>query len=301
MTNTNTNTNNDDLADNILDMKERLVEIEKRLAISATTVQLDAVRAEALKARAAAEGAPNTYDQAASDRALRTAFVRATCALQVVAKDRQVDVTSKTGGRAYSFRYATYAELIAELRPHFAKHGLSFMQEPVLDEKSCTIITTFFHVDGGVLAPRPLVMPLLSRSPQDVGIVISYGRRYHLQTLTGLAASDDPELDDRRVEQTFQHRSEEPQPTPLERSAKSKIQHGLALRSAKDWNDLKRAANEVAGDRTLTAEDKGELLKVWATRKAELENAPTAEAKTDPVAEQFALDAATASAKGKAP
>lgn len=306
---------NPDVLDLVLDVQERLAIIENRMTSTATHAQLDAVARDVALARAAAEGPLIVkFEQAAADRALRTAFVKATAMLRVLNKDRTVEVTSTRTGGKYKFRYSTFAELMDELRPALATHGLSVFQEPVIGETTCTLHTTIFHVDGGVLAPRPLVLPLTSRSPQDIGIVISYARRYHLQTVFGLASTEDPELEEKEggAGENFQHRTES-QPTPLERSQKSKTQHGLALMGAKNWDELKRASSDVANDKTLNTEDKGDLLKTWAKRKTELETEdarlkvereeaakPKPDPKADATAAQFEKDAAAASA-GKEP
>lgn len=311
---------NDTTLDDLLDLHERFGVVEKKMASAASVAQVDALKdtflaehnkmwTEIGKARDAAEGPPPVFDQAAADRALRAAFVRATSELRVLNKDRMVEVVSTRTGGKYKFRYSTFAELMDELRPALARHGLSIFQEPIISETSCTISTTIFHVDGGVLSPRPLVLPLTSRSPQDIGIVISYGRRYHAQTIFGLASTEDPELEEKEggAGERFEHRNEQATSTPLERSQKSKTQHGLALRGAKNWDELRRASHDVANDKTLNTEDKGDLLKVWQARKTELEAEdakPKAEAKPDPkteaVATQFEKDAAAASA-GKEP
>lgn len=88
-------------------------------------------------------------------------------------------------------RYATLAAIMDAISAPLAKHGLAMIQEVQLDESGVVIETTLLHESGATMQFAPLTMPLSDRKAQAVGSAITYGRRYALAAICGLAADDD--------------------------------------------------------------------------------------------------------------
>lgn len=96
----------------------------------------------------------------------------------------------KTGTGNYG-KFAELHELIDQVRPTLAKHGLAFMQDVSgLPDGRIGVTTILVHKSGEKVATGPLPMPA-PNDPQKVGSAITYARRYALMATLGLATEDD--------------------------------------------------------------------------------------------------------------
>lgn len=101
-----------------------------------------------------------------------------------VDKENRATIRSDKG-MSFTYSYADLADLSPKVLPLLAKHGLSFSAKPTLDDTGrFVLVYTLRHVsgesDGGVY-------PLGSGTPQQVGSLITYARRYALLAVTGVA------------------------------------------------------------------------------------------------------------------
>lgn len=104
----------------------------------------------------------------------------------------------KTGlNPAFRSQYITLDTIIASIRPVLAKHGLSFhqsMSQPYRSEEGRLIAvdveTTILHKSGEWIACT-VHCPIMKPDIQGVGSCYTYGRRYGLTGLLGLAADVD--------------------------------------------------------------------------------------------------------------
>lgn len=91
-------------------------------------------------------------------------------------------------------KYATLSSILGVVLPVLAENGLFLTQQPEYDPELAlvTVTTVFFHCESGeqVASSLPLPVPA-SATSQQVGSAITYGRRYPLLAMLGLAASDD--------------------------------------------------------------------------------------------------------------
>jgi hypothetical protein len=118
------------------------------------------------------------------------AVVRALGELSDVPKGREAKIPTKTGA-SYGYRYADLADALSMVRPILAKHGLVVMQNASNpDPDSVAIMTMLLHTSGEWMMFSPLVLPH-GRTAQETGSAITYGRRYSLLAVLGLAAEDD--------------------------------------------------------------------------------------------------------------
>jgi hypothetical protein len=117
-----------------------------------------------------------------NDKLIAAAFVKARAAIGgTVGKDAKGNYG----------KYATLAAITDVITAPLAAHGLAVIQEAQLDETGVTVETTLLHESGATMQFAPLTMPLTNRTPQAVGSCITYGRRYALAAICGLAPDDD--------------------------------------------------------------------------------------------------------------
>lgn len=91
----------------------------------------------------------------------------------------------------YKSKYTPLHDIINHVRPILAKHGLSVFQNPAGDGDRVVITTLLMHTSGEWIETDPLVMKAEKITPQGAGAVITYGRRYSLSAVLGIASEDD--------------------------------------------------------------------------------------------------------------
>lgn len=118
-----------------------------------------------------------------------------------IVKDEVGVIPGKDGKQGYKYRYADLATVAAVALPVLGKHGLSFFAKPVIAGNQFGLACKLKHESG---EEEEGFYPLPSQgTPQAIGSVITYARRYSLLMMTGLAPADDD--DDAASANTTQH------------------------------------------------------------------------------------------------
>ncbi len=104
-------------------------------------------------------------------------------------KSKTAKVPMKTGG-SYSYKYADLADIIECLKEPFKKYGLSYLQG-VTTKGGGVVVTTRLMHSSGQFIEEELWMPVGDDRPQTLGSIITYGRRYALAAMVGIAPDDD--------------------------------------------------------------------------------------------------------------
>jgi hypothetical protein len=86
--------------------------------------------------------------------------------------------------------YLTLDTLLDHVRPILAAHGLSIVQDVILEAERVQIVTQLLHASGESVVFGPLSGPA-GANWQQLGGAISYGRRYALLAALGIAGGDD--------------------------------------------------------------------------------------------------------------
>jgi len=122
-------------------------------------------------------------DQAAAD------FVKALGQLQNPGKTKVARVTNKEGKFLYNFEYADLASILDCVRPVLAANNLALLQPVDIDER-ITISTQIVHSTGRVMTSSKTLVRQPA-TPQEMGSIITYMRRYALVSILGIAADED--------------------------------------------------------------------------------------------------------------
>ena len=115
--------------------------------------------------------------------AIAKAFAAAQGELENVTKDRE--------NPFYNAKYATLAAVLDEVRPVLAKNGIGVVQSPGTNDKGQITVTTTLVHESGEWMQSCFVVPTSKNDAQGVGSAISYGRRYSLAAMCGVAQEDD--------------------------------------------------------------------------------------------------------------
>lgn len=90
----------------------------------------------------------------------------------------------------YKSRYADLASMWEACRGPLSKHGLAVLQPVKADEARVTVTTILAHSSGEWLS-EALTVAATQNTAQAVGSAITYGRRYGLAAMVGIAPDDD--------------------------------------------------------------------------------------------------------------
>lgn len=87
--------------------------------------------------------------------------------------------------------YSPLSEVINTIRPILAKHGLSVLQAPSGDGERIIVTTLLMHSSGEWIEGDPLILKADKVTAQGAGSAISYGRRYALSAVLGIASEEE--------------------------------------------------------------------------------------------------------------
>lgn len=91
----------------------------------------------------------------------------------------------------FKSKYVPIDKLLVAIRPVLAKHGLSFIQAPGGDGERISVTTLLMHESGEWIESGPFVMKAQKTDPQGAGSAVTYGRRYSLSAVLGVAWDSD--------------------------------------------------------------------------------------------------------------
>jgi ERF superfamily len=121
--------------------------------------------------------------------ALNAALAEAQGEFPAIPRERKVTVKTRTGG-TYTFSYAPLDAILGACRPALSKHGLALSQ--LLEDvgHGPSIRTELRHADGGMIGSS-FPLPRVPESPQELGSMLTYLRRYAIVALLGIATEED--------------------------------------------------------------------------------------------------------------
>lgn len=116
---------------------------------------------------------------------------RAVFAKAFVAAQKAMEAVKKASSNpAFKSKYADLSEVVEAVVPALNNAGIGVMQFPAFDGEMAAVTTIFLHESGasvtGILHLRPSKL-----DPQGAGSAFTYGRRYSLMAMSGVAPEDD--------------------------------------------------------------------------------------------------------------
>lgn len=138
---------------------------------------------------------------------LAVALAKAQALIKQPAKTRTATIKSDKG--SYGYKYADLPDIIDAYRQPFSDNGLSIVQSVSTDDRRVAITTVLLHGSGQWIQDT-LFMPVADNRPQAIGSAITYGRRYAISAMVGVA----PDEDDDGHEAQGAPPARKPQPAP---------------------------------------------------------------------------------------
>lgn len=174
-------------------------------------------------------------------------------------RNRAVKVRLKENKGEYTFHYTTLDRIIDMIRPGMSANGLAFTQSVGLDTDWVIVTTRIVHASGQWIEDELPVRPD-GFGPQQVGSAITYGKRYSLTALLGIASDED---DDGNLGSG--HTSEEIKNNPPPKRTKAQqvaAQHGMKTADQLPPIQPQKSAYEIACetiDKALASGDTAKL------------------------------------------
>jgi hypothetical protein len=106
-----------------------------------------------------------------------------------IARADLAQIETKAGGK-YTYTYANLAAITDAIMPLLGKHGLAFICRPTVTGDGRFVLTYSLLHKSGEREDGDYPLPA-GGSPQSIGSAITYGRRYCLCAVTGVAPEED--------------------------------------------------------------------------------------------------------------
>jgi len=122
--------------------------------------------------------------------AFAAAFADAQGELRNTGATSLASIPGKEGRTGFSYKYATLDQILDEIRPVLAKHGLAITQETAAVDNTVGVNTRLLHKSGQWIDYGPLFFPT-SGDPRQSGSALTYARRYALTAALGITTTED--------------------------------------------------------------------------------------------------------------
>jgi len=116
------------------------------------------------------------------------ALVKVQGELKTLQTNQEARIPTRTG-KEFRYKYADLASVWEALRRPLTENGLAITQTMLPCNGNTLLITTLYHTSGQW---QRSYLPMPNETdPQKIGSIITYMRRYSLNSITGLAVEDE--------------------------------------------------------------------------------------------------------------
>lgn len=194
---------------------------------------------------------------------LAAAKIKATAALPPLLKD--------SVNPHFKQRYSSLSAVLEAIQKPFGTAGIAILEGVTIQDGSVIVECTLVHAASGESITHQLPMPIGGNTAQAVGSAITYGRRYLLMTMCGIAPEDDDGESATQPPRRQQAPAEPPQAAPapaangktaLRYASVSKaIQAGLELEIFNHQNHAQSAYDKLKEEHHPGSA--GEMFELW--------------------------------------
>ena len=153
---------------------------------------------------------------------------------------------AKVSAGSIKYNYATLETVIDVVRPILAKNGLSFVQSMKTTVESMEIMTLLMHSSGEWIECGGVTFKVNDHKPQNLGSLMTYGKRYGLMAALGVATEED---DDGAQ---AQEAAKNAKPTAVEKTAKNAKEDSQEIPEDAEPTQEELAEIEAIENRPLT-------------------------------------------------
>lgn len=219
-----------------------------------------------------------TLELSSTFAAVTTALAKAQADFPAIEKNCTAYVKSDKGD--FSFDYADLAAVLGAVTPALSKVGIALLQPVTNAGGEVRVQTWLIHGESGQwIRSKPLALPIQQKTAKELGIAITYLRRYQVGALLGIAPEQDVD-EGLETERRDTRRAPPPPARALEQTPggappADPVSECRAAIAEKSWN--KAAACMALVRNTATREQLQKELQ--AARQAEKKNGATTTSK----------------------
>ena len=185
-------------------------------------------------------------------------------------------------GSSYSYSYTPLPDILDHVKPTLAKHGLSVLQSGITAEQGIGVQTILLHESGEWVELPPVLAPVNgSTTPQDIGGILTYFRRYQMAGIAGIASDDDDDASGAsRKDANIRPKDRPTKSEPASDTKATKAQHGKIHALAKDL-ELEHEAVSKGAKMVYKVESMSDLTREQASDMIERMERKLAEKRTE--------------------
>jgi hypothetical protein len=91
----------------------------------------------------------------------------------------------------FKSKYAPLNKILDEVRPIASKNGIVIIQDVKEERGQINVSTMLLHESGEWIQQEGMTMPLEKNTAQSAGSAVTYGRRYTISAMFGIATEED--------------------------------------------------------------------------------------------------------------
>lgn len=120
---------------------------------------------------------------------LASALVKFQAIVPTIPRNKIAKIPMKSGG-SYSYNYADLADIWEAIRKPLIDNGLAVTQMLKSTDTTDFIVTKIWH-ESGETDSEDFALPTSGKTPQEVGSVVTYYKRYALGAALGISTEED--------------------------------------------------------------------------------------------------------------
>ncbi len=126
------------------------------------------------------------------------AFVKVQSLISGVGKNKTASVYSQRTKATFNYDFTNIDHILLAIKPYLTECGLAVSFNLLTKPQAIDIRLTLYHTSGQSMMWDGFQMPLNTTDPQDIGSVVTYGKRYQLAAALGIPLEDDVDDDGKR-------------------------------------------------------------------------------------------------------
>lgn len=185
---------------------------------------------------------------------LIAAFVKAQAKFGTPKRSKTAKIATRSGTE-FRYSYAELEDVMAAVKPALHENGLAIMNNVTMPGTNVVSVTAvLLHTSGQIHETDPMIFQV-DNDPKSVGAATTYGKRYTISALCGVASEDDMDAPEKQQQQGKPQAAAKPQQSKPQNTKAADSDKGEQPITSAQVDRLKRIVKEAGV--------KGGDMKAW--------------------------------------